>query len=118
MRNSRFLGFFDDLSLGLCCRRHERNQGVANSLPHWVGSRAVESHTVDHRLDPDLSPDEFAHRVCNVLVVTSEAINPPHQQGVTFTKNVEQTPSFRSLAQAGGYPGHAVVRQYEIKFKP
>jgi hypothetical protein len=96
---------------------HEREQGIPNRLLHWIGSRAIKRHPIDHCLNPDSATDELANRVGNVFVVAPEAIDPPDHQCVAPTQDIEKSATLWAFTQASGYAGHAMVRQHQIRRK-
>ena len=70
MSNPGFLRFLDHLGLALCRRGHEGDQGVTNSLLHWVFRGTVEGQSIDDRSNDDSAPNEFPDGVGHVGIVS------------------------------------------------
>src|SRR5277367_3242496 len=104
-----FLRFPRSFSLRLAQRRHEADQGIANSLLHWIASRAVEGQTVDDGSDDHAAAHELADIAAHVGIVSPETVDPSHDQGIASAKQVEQAPTLVTLRERCRDAGYAVV---------
>ena len=117
MGDARFLRFFGDFGLGLGCCSHERDQGIANCLLHWVVGRSVEDHPIDHCLNADSATNELPHGVGHILVISPQPVHPAHHERVALPQDIEKSPPFRAFAKASRDTRYAVVSQHQIRFK-
>ena len=89
MRDTSALGFLVCFRLGLGRCGHEGDQRVPHGLLHRVLSRAVERQVIDDSADHNSAPHELPNRRADILVVSTQAVDPAHNQDVTAAQHVE-----------------------------